>query len=159
MKKIILLAAVLVSTLSMNAQEFNVGLSGALPLADAEELSTTGLILDANYLWNVTERFDAGVTAGYQHYFSDEPNNVDISDFGFLPLAASGRFNATESLAIGADLGYAIGVSDSTEEGFYYAPKVQYGITEAIDIVVAYRGINQDYGSFDSISLGIEFGL
>ncbi|SDG61188.1 outer membrane beta-barrel protein [Psychroflexus sediminis] len=159
MKKVILLAAFVVSTLSMNAQEFNLGLSGALPVADTEELSTAGLLLDANYLWNVSERFDLGVTAGYHHYFSDDPNNVDLDDFGFLPVAVSGRFNATENLAIGADFGFAAGVTDSTDEGFYYAPKVQYGVTQAIDIVLAYRGINQDYGSFDSVSLGIEFEL
>lgn len=159
MKKVILLATLLVSTLSINAQDFNVGISGALPLDDAEEFSTFGFNLDANYLWNLTEKFDAGITAGYHHYFSDDPGGIDLDDFGFIPLAASGRFHVTEKFAFGGDFGYAFGATDTTDDGFYYAPKLQYGVTEAIDVVVAYRGINQDYGSFDSISLGIEFGL
>ena len=43
--------------------------------------------------------------------------------------------------------------------GFYYAPKVQYGISETIDIVLAYKGVSLEGGSFDSITLGVEFRL
>ena len=66
----------------------------------------------------------------------------------------------TVPFILGADLGYAIGVSPSDNDGgFYYAPRIQYGVSESIDIVLAYRGISVDGGSFDVLTLGIEFGL
>tara|TARA_E500000318_G_scaffold81715_1_gene77006 strand:- start:79 stop:180 length:102 start_codon:yes stop_codon:yes gene_type:complete len=32
-------------------------------------------------------------------------------------------------------------------------------VSEAIDIVLAYRGVSLDGGSWDIISLGLEFGI
>lgn len=158
MKKLLLLGAFLiVSTSSLFAQEFNLGASAALPLGDAGDLTTFGLNIEANYLTDVSEQFDVGATVGYHHYFGD---SMDIDDFSFIPVAASARFNASEAFTIGADLGYGIGISpDGNDGGFYYAPKVQYGISETIDIVLAYKGVSLDGGSFDSITLGVEFGL
>lgn len=166
MKKLLLLGAFLiVSTSSLFAQEFNLGASAALPLGDAGDLTTFGLNIEANYLTDVSEQFDVGATVGYHHYFGDSMDipgfgSIDIDDFSFIPVAASARFNASEAFTIGADLGYGIGISpDGNDGGFYYAPKVQYGISETIDIVLAYKGVSLEGGSFDSITLGVEFGL
>ncbi|MFO7743909.1 MAG: hypothetical protein R6V36_00830 [Psychroflexus sp.] len=165
MKKFILITALLISTLSLTAQESNVSLSGALPTGDAGDVTSFGLNLDLNYLWAVAEQFDLGLTAGYHHYFGEDIDlegfgTVEAEDFGFLPIAAAARFNATEQFTIGADVGYAIGLNpDGNDGGFYYAPKVQYGLTPLIDIVLSYRGVSLDGGSFDALSLGFEFGL
>lgn len=165
MKKLLLLGAFLIfSTSSLFAQEFNLGASAALPLGDAGDLTTFGLNIEANYLTEVSDQFDVGVTAGYHHYFGDSVDtgfgSIDIDDFSFIPVAASARFNASEEFTIGADLGYGIGISpDGNDGGFYYAPKAQYGVSEAIDIVLAYKGVSRDGGSFDAITLGVEFGL
>jgi hypothetical protein len=154
MKKLLLLSAIVVSTMTLSAQEANIGLSGALPIGDVGDITTFGLNLDANYLWEVSEQFDLGVAAGYHYYFGE-----DI-DFGFLPIAAAARFNASEDFTIGADVGYALGINpDGNDGGFYYAPKIQYSVSEALDIVFAYKGVSLDGVSFDAISLGIEFGL
>lgn len=165
MKKIILLSGFLFGTLSMNAQEFNLGLSGVLPIGDIEESSNFGLNVEASYLRNVSEQFDAGVTAGYINFFGksvDFPGvgTVNFNDLGFLPIAASGRFHATEKLTFGADLGYAIGITPSElDGGFYYAPKVHYGITPTLDVVFAYKGISLDGGTAEALTLGVEIGL
>ncbi|SDG61152.1 outer membrane beta-barrel protein [Psychroflexus sediminis] len=164
MKNIFLLGAFLISALSMSAQETNVSISGALPTGDAADFTSFGLNIDANYLWQVSEQFDLGVTAGYHHYFGEDVDlgglMVEVDDFGFLPVAAAARLNLNESITFGADVGYAIGVSpDGNDGGFYYAPKIQYGLTSTLDIVLAYKGISRDGGSFDSLSLGVEFGL
>jgi hypothetical protein len=164
MKKLLLLSAIVISTMSVNAQDFNLGLSGALPIGDAADFTTFGLNLDDNYLETISEKFDLGVAAGYHYYFGEDIDTpfgtFEAEDVGFLPIAAAARFNATESFTIGADVGYALGVNpDGNDGGFYYAPKIQYGVSETLDIVFAYKGISRDGGSFDAISLGIEFGL
>ncbi|WP_189702508.1 outer membrane beta-barrel protein [Subsaximicrobium wynnwilliamsii] len=172
MKKLILVAVVAVFGLAnVNAQNFNAGISAGLPIGDFSDLYSFSVIVDVNYLWEVSEQFDAGVTVGYSHSFGkDEDLNLDLGDFGsfdietedfgYIPIGAAGRFNASEDFTIGLDLGYAIAVSPSgSDGGFYYAPKVQYGITQSLDIVAAYRGVSLDGGSFDIVSLGIEFGL
>jgi len=161
MKKTILVLALLVSTLSINAQEFNLGLSGALPVGDAGDFTTFGVNLDLNYLTEISEQFDLGVATGYQYYFGEEISGFELDDISFLPIAAAARFNATESLTLGADIGYAIGISpDGNDGGFYYAPKLQYGVTETLDLVLAYKAISLDDNfSFGALTLGVEFGL
>jgi hypothetical protein len=164
MKKLLLLSAIVVSTMTLSAQEANIGLSGALPIGDVGDITTFGLNLDANYLWEVSEQFDLGVAAGYHYYFGEDIDipfgTFEAEDFGFLPIAAAARFNASEDFTIGADVGYALGINpDGNDGGFYYAPKIQYSVSEALDIVFAYKGVSLDGVSFDAISLGIEFGL
>lgn len=66
----------------------------------------------------------------------------------------------SEDFTIGADLGYAIGINPSgLDSGFYYAPRLQYGVSESIDIVLAYKGISVNSVNVSSLNLGIEFGL
>lgn len=168
MKKLFLAAFAVFAFASVNAQEFKAGVSAALPMGDAGDVSSFGVNLDVSYLWEVSEDFKAGVASGYQHYFGSEEDvtlfgqtvTVEYDDFGFLPIAAAGRYAVSEEFTLGADLGYAIGLSpDGNDGGFYYAPKVQYSISDNLDIVLAYKGVSLDGGSFDALSLGVEFGL
>ncbi|WP_431107613.1 outer membrane beta-barrel protein [Winogradskyella poriferorum] len=168
MKKLFLAAFAVFAFASVNAQEFKAGVSAALPMGDAGDVSSFGVNLDVSYLWEVSEDFKAGVASGYQHYFGSEEDvtlfgqtvTVEYDDFGFLPIAAAGRYAVSEEFTLGADLGYAIGLSpDGNDGGFYYAPKVQYSISDSLDIVLAYKGVSLDGGSFDALSLGVEFGL
>jgi len=181
MKKIVLAAFAVFAFASVNAQDFNAGLSFGLPIGDAGDSHTFTMALDINYLWNVSEKFDAGIATGYSNSFGDKfsvegeidgvgviIDNIRVDDVGFLPIAAAGRFSVSDKLTLGADLGYAIGITPSENNGgFYYAPKIQYAITDAISIVAAYRGVSVDFRffdiiritSFDTITLGVEFGF
>lgn len=164
MKKLILLAAVAVFGLAnVNAQDFNLGINAGLPIGDSGDISSFSLILDANFLWQVSDQFDAGIASGFSHSFGKKVTvaneNFNFRDVSFIPIAGAARFNVSEQFTLGVDLGYAIGVSDGNDGGFYYAPKVQYGVSETIDIVLAYRGVSLDGGSFDILSAGVEFSL
>lgn len=160
MKKRFLLLVVFFTLLNVKAQDFVLGLNVGLPLGDIKDSYTLNIGGDISYLWEVSELFNAGVSAGYSHFLGDSIEGFDIEDAGFLPIAAAGRFNVTEDFAVGTDLGYAIGISpDGNDGGFYYAPKVQYAVSQSIDIVLAYKGISVDGGTFSTINLGIEFGL
>jgi hypothetical protein len=186
MKKLFLLSAIVVSTItlsaqeanvrlsaieqrldalekkSLTAQEANVSLSAALPVGNFADITTFGLNLDANYLWEVSEQFDLGVATGYHYYFGEDLSfgYSKPKAWGFLPISAAGRFNASEDFTIGADVGYAIGINpNGNDGGFYYAPKIQYGIIETLDIVVAYKRVSLDGLSLGAITLGVEYRL
>src|SRR5690606_15862302 len=164
MKKLFLFAAVAVFGLTMNAQEFKLGANVGLPVGDAGDAYTFGIAIDANYLWEVADSFKAGAAVGYLHALGDSIDtplgSFDIDDAGFLPIAAASSCGMSADFYVGLDLGYALGISPSGNDGgFYYAPRVQYSVSESLDIVAAYRGISRDGGSFNVITLGVEFGL
>ncbi|MEJ6792877.1 MAG: outer membrane beta-barrel protein [Lacinutrix sp.] len=150
------------------AQNFNAGLNVGLPMGDVSDFTTLNIGVDVNYLWEVSDQFEAGVTAGYSHFFGDSYDetflgqtiSIDIEDVSFLPIGAAVRYNVSEEFTIGADIGYAVGISpNGSDGGLFYAPKLQYGVSEALDIVLAYRGVSIEGYTFSSINLGVEFGL
>lgn len=146
--------------MTSTAQNFSVGLSGGLPSGDASDLYTFSLILDASVHWEVGEAFNAGLAAAYINGFGDSASSVDIEDIGFIPLAASGRYMISEQFSLGADVGYAIGISpDANDGGLYYAPKAIYNLSDNFGIAASYRGVSRDGTSFDIISLGFEFSF
>lgn len=166
MKKFLLFAAFAVMGLvSVNAQgQFNAGISGGLPVGDFSDLYSFNVTVDASYLWEAGDSFEAGVATGYSHSFGDSQSfgdiTIDAEDAQFIPLAGAARFAVSEDFKIGADVGYAIGINEGNDGGFYYAPRVQYGVSESIDIVAAYRGVSIEGGvSFNTLTLGVEFGL
>ncbi len=166
MKKLLLFAALIMCSITfVNAQnEFRAGISGGIPIGDAGDFATFAIAVDLGYLFEISDDFDAGVTTGYSHSFGDELDlgplgTVDLDDVQFIPVAASGRFEVAPDFTLGADVGYAIGIDDGNDGGFYYSPRAQYSVAEAFDIVAAYRVVALDGGSWDIISLGVEFGI
>lgn len=165
MKKLFLLIVLeLFVIMGVNAQgSFNTGVSLGLPVSAVP--STFNVTIDINYLWGSGESFKAGLATGFSNSFGKTTDNrigyFDFPDIQFLPIALATRFSVSEEFALGADLGYAIGVSEDTVGGFYYAPRAQYSVSEAIDIVFAFRGISLEdqSGPFDVLTLGVEFEL
>lgn len=160
MRKIALFTVAVFFGLScVKAQDLNGGIHLGLPIGDAGDISTFSLIADLNYLFEVSEEFKVGPSVGYSHSFGDEIMGFEIDDIQFLPIAAAGRYSFSPEFSAGVDLGYALGITDGLDGGFYYAPRVAYSVTEMIDLVLAYRGVSLDGGSFDILSLGVEFDL
>ncbi|GGD08209.1 hypothetical protein [Hyunsoonleella pacifica] len=165
MKKLFFVAIIAIfGSLSVNAQgQFNAGISGGIPIGDAGDFSTFAIAVDLGYLFEISDDFDAGGTIGYSHSFGEEQTfgsiTIEAQDVQFLPIAGSARFEVAPSFTLGADLGYALGINDGNDGGFYYSPRAQYSVSEAIDIVAAYRGVSRDGGSWNIVSLGIMFGL
>ena len=102
-----------------------------------------------------------GPMVGYSHFFGDSGNDGpiewEVDDAQFVPVAASGRFNLL-SLALGLDLGYAIGLNDGNDGGFYYRPQVGFSLGR-LGLIASYQGISMDGGNISSVNLGLEFGL
>jgi hypothetical protein len=165
MKKLMIAAFAVFAFAQVNAQEFKGGINLGLPIGDAGDAYTFNITADLNYLWDVADNFKAGIATGLSYNFGDsidlgEFGSFDIEDALFLPIAGAARYSFSDDFAIGADIGYAIGLAPSGNDGgFYYAPRLQYSISDSLDIVAAYRGTSIDGGSFDVITLGVEFGF
>ncbi|MEE9362678.1 MAG: outer membrane beta-barrel protein [Cellulophaga sp.] len=169
MKKLLFFAAVAVFGIATsNAQgQFKGGASLGLPVGDVSDLYSFNVQLDATYLWEVADSFEAGATLGYSHSFaktySASSGGVTIEfkpdAAQFIPVAATGRYGLSDEFSVGLDLGYAIGVNDGNDGGLYYRPRVTYGISDSIDIVGSYTGVSKDGSSFNTITLGVEFSL
>ena len=165
MKKLLFFAAfaVFAFTTSSAQGEFRAGIDVGLPIGDAGDLSTFVIAVDLGYLFDLSSNIKAGPIAGYSHSFGDDvtegPFTVEIDDIQFIPVGAGGRFNVSDNFSLGADVGYAIGINDNNDGGFYYAPRTSYYAGQSVYIVAAYRGVALDNGSWDIISIGIEFGI
>ena len=164
MKKTLMFFALLLSGLALQAQEgFNLGINFGLPTGDASDISGFSLGIDANHLWNVADSFDAGVATGFTNAFGKSVEilnvEVDIDEVQFLPLAAAGRFHVSDVFRLGADLGYAIGLNEGNDGGFYYRPQVGYGITDRIEANLSYTGISLDGGTWSTVVLGFMVNL
>ena len=158
MKKLILLLALVFTGFGTAfGQGVKLGINAGLPVGDISDASTFQIGADVGYLYPATDMFSVGGLIGYSHYFMDK--DVTNSDgWSFLPIAASAQFGFSDFLFVGADLGYAVGLSDGNDGGFFYRPKVGYGIGN-LAIIASFSGISVDGGDVSSVNLGVEFGF
>lgn len=168
MKKMFFVAALALFGFSVNAQEgFKVGANLGLPVGDAADISSFSIGLDVAYHWEVADSFTAGIASGFTNAFGKKETfstgagsiSFNYDDVQFLPIAASGRFAASDKFSVGADLGYAIGISDGIDGGFYYRPIVGYNLSEKIQLNVSYTGISVEGGTWSTANLGVLFAL
>lgn len=176
MKKLFLLVAI--ATLGMSTSfaqgSFKVGANFALPIGDAGDVSTFSVGLDAAFLIAVSDKFEVGGATGFTNAFGDTfrvlGTDLDYDDVQFVPIAAAARFLPTEKFYVGADLGYAIGINDGNDGGFYYRPRVGYQINDLIGVNVSYTGISRGEESvngvvvapsstWSTIGAGVEFSF
>lgn len=141
--------------------KFKLGVDAGIPLGDIKDSASFNLGVNAAYTWNVGEGFDAGLGVSYNTYFAKEydlpgggtfkPDNAN-----FLPIYGTANYGFTENIFVGADLGYAIGLTDGIDGGFYYQPKVGYQ-AEMYEVFVGYKGISVDGGTYSSVNLGFNY--
>ena len=143
-------------TVAHSQSNWKIGVNAGIPVGDVQDISSFNLGGDIAYLFDVTDVFSVGPLVGYSLFFGEN----DFEDFSFLPLAASGRFSFSEAFFVGADLGYAVGVDDGNDGGFYYRPKLGYNFGK-VALIGSYSGIEvtDDGGTFGSVNLGIEIGF
>tara|TARA_R110002072_G_scaffold172324_5_gene326360 strand:+ start:873 stop:1358 length:486 start_codon:yes stop_codon:yes gene_type:complete len=161
MKKVLLIAAIAVfGFTSVQAQEegFKLGVNFGLPVGDIDEVSSFNAGLDVSYMFDIADSFQVGPSLGYSHYFIKSDFSDFIDAIQFLPISANARFYASEDLFFGANLGYALGINDGNEGGFYYRPNVGYNLG-SVSLILSYQGVSDDGFTASSLNLGVEFGL
>lgn len=157
---IIFLAAGFTSSYAQG--DIRLGIHAGLPVGDAADISSFGLGADVAYLVGLGDTFQVGPMVGYNHFFGEEVDlggmgSFEMDDIQFLPLAATARFGLA-GLELGADLGYAIGLNDGNDGGFYYKPKVGFSLF-GLGLIASYTGISVEGGTFSSVNIGAEFRL
>lgn len=165
MKKLILLAAVVLFGFSATAQNFGGGVSIGLPVGDAGDISTFNVSLDLSYLWDVSEDFEAGVLVGFSQNFGDSVDiaigdmteSIDYDDVQFLPVAGRGMYSLSEDFSLGMDLGYAVGINDGNDGGFLWSPRAAYGLGASTELVLSYNNVSLDGGTWSNLNLGVGF--
>lgn len=163
MKKIILSLLAVFAFGAAQAQDggFKAGINLGIPMGDISDSYSFTVGLDVAYMWEISDKFSAGVTTGYAHYFGKTVEffeiEIDLDDAGFIPLAGTAQYSITDNIFVGADLGYAIGISpDGNDGGFLYQPKVGYQ-AEKFEVFAGYKGISVDGGTFSSVNLGFNY--
>lgn len=143
---------------------FKAGLNAGLPVGDAGDASSFSIGVDAAYHWGVSELLDVGLATGFINAFGDTQTisgggvtiEAEFEDIQFLPVAASVRIYPTYHFKFGADAGYAVGINDGNEGGFYYRPLIGYNITGNTELNVSYMAVSND-GTFAIATLGVLF--
>ena len=146
MKKLLFAAAfAAVGLVGVNAQT---GVKGTvhvgIPVGDAGDFSSFNIGVDLAYLHPVADNFKLGAKVGYDHFIAkDAYKDFGGEDFGFVPLAATAKYEFNNNIFVGADLGYAFSTTDNVDGGLFYQPKVGYSAA-TWDLYVGYKGINVD---------------
>jgi len=162
MKKIFLfVATVVLAFSSVNSQTWKVGASLGLPAADAADISNFVIGVDVYYYFTDIDDFiNIGATAGFRNFFGDEftvaGQTVSVDDAQFLPLAAAGRLKFFDVFSAGLDVGYALGISDGLDGGFYFKPVVGWDILDFMEINLGYESIS-DAATWGNLNVGVLF--
>lgn len=152
-KSILLLVLVFFGITSAFSQGLRFGINAGLPVGDVSDFSSFQLGTDIAYMVSLADVAAVGPMIGYSHFFGKD----DWEARQFVPIAASGRFNLL-SLALGLDLGYALGIDDGNDGGFYYRPQIGFSLGR-LGLIASYQGINVNDVNVNSINLGLEFGI
>lgn len=158
-KAFFLLAFLMLSSGLMAQKHWTFGLNGGIPLGDVEDSHSFHAGADVAYRIDIIDLLDIGGLVGYSHYFGDTVEtsfgDVEFDDLQFLPVAATGRIRILSILFAGTDLGYAIGISDDNDGGFYLRPQIGLNLGIA-NVLAFYENISVDGGNVSSINAGVE---
>ncbi|QOD61534.1 transporter [Polaribacter haliotis] len=167
MKKVLFIAFLAIAGLGkMNAQEgvLNGGFNIGLPTGDFNNSNSFTLGAELNYMFPVAEGFTLGPSIQYSHFFGKDIDLVgggtfDTPDTSFLPISGAARFNVSDKFVVGANIGYAVGINEGNEGGFYYRPIIGYKVGETTQLNLSYSGISNDGITASNVSLGVMFGI
>lgn len=169
-KKVIIVLAHMMLLQFVNAQDakatkfqyFGIGINTGFTIGNYKDTYSNNFGVDVVYLSQIKGGFYLGAAAGFTNYFGDtiKQSGIEFDDdnLQFIPLSASIRFSPFEHFLAGPDIGYAIGVNDANEGGFYVSPRVSYLLSKKILFYAGYRLITLTEG-LEAIQLGIGFNF
>ena len=170
MKNYFVLSILFIIGSTVNAQYvdrsfFKAGIHAGIAIGDASDISNMGVGLDLYQHWGISKKFDVGLTTGVQYYFGLD-STIDIGpesittrgeDTIYLPVAGLFRFYPTNSINLGGDVGYALGINDFTEGGFYYRPTLSFDLSPSSALNFSYTAIEGESFTWSTITGGVLF--
>ena len=160
MKKLILIAllAVFITTAS-SAQTFKIGPNIGIAASDAGDVSDWSIGADAYYMFgNVDSWLNLGPTVGFRNYFIKSEFSEVNDNVGFLPIAGAARAKLFGVLDGGFDIGYALGLTDGVDGGFYFRPNLGVDILDTLELVGSYEFVSSQ-ATWAAINLGLYLEL
>ena len=157
MKKLMLCLFAIFAMASAQAQgTFKIGIMGGIPTSDASDVSSFVLGADAYYFFGKRNALvTLGPTVGIRNYFGDEISpGIEVEDAQFLPVALAGRVSIFGIVRGGVDVGYAVGISDFLDGGFYIRPQIAFGILRFFELNFSYESIS-DAATWGDINVGL----
>ena len=149
------------STVSAQTTDIKLGAHAGLPVGDMNDAYSYNAGVDLSYMVGIAGIVEFGALVGYMHYFEDTGEEGDQSwesnDSSYIPLAGSGRIDMGPVFA-GMDIGYALGLNEGNDGGFFYRPKIGFGFL-GLTLVGSYSGISANGIEVNSINLGLEFSF
>ena len=158
MKRFFLISLMVFSSGVFAQEGFKIGLSGGIPVnQEANDVVSLVAGAEAGYHLALGEVVDAGLMAGFINGFPEKFDSAgaDLPNVQFLPLAAALRIWLSNSFSIGGDVGYALGLNDGNDGGFYYKPLIGYLMGAQTEVQFSYTGIEAEGLPWATINLGI----
>ena len=158
MKKVLFIVFLAIAGVSnVNAQEgvLNGGFNLGLPTGDTSNVSSFTIGGELNYMFPVADGFTLGPSIQYSYYTGKD----GFDGISVLPISGAARFNVSEKFVVGANLGYALGLTDGIDGGFFYRPVVGYKIGDTTQLNLSYSGITNDGLDINNIAIGVMFGI
>jgi hypothetical protein len=160
-KKLLILAVLFVSIISVNAQSkssssdgfvFGGGINLGLPLGDFGDGWSFGIGVKLQAEKMFTDQVSGIASIGYTDFFGKSTTVYDGSgnaisakypSFGLIPILVGGRYYIAPTFFVGVQIGLGIGTGGSgSSTGFDYLPQVGYN-ADAYQIVLGYNGVSQ----------------
>ncbi|QDO94791.1 hypothetical protein FNB79_12730 [Formosa sediminum] len=141
----------------------NIGASFMLPVYELNDYASAGFSADINYLLPVAPLLNMGIASGYGVVYNDTDYLLDFyekEDAQFIPIALATRYVPSAQIEFGADFGYAIGVSDQFNGGFYYKPMIGFNLNDMIQLNLSYTGVsNNSWITWSTLNFGFMFNV
>lgn len=162
MKKVIIFAFTLLS-FNFYAQEsdLNIGVNVGLTNSEVKQYSSIVVSTDVSYLFYSFEDFKLGSMVSFVYFTPKFIENLNVKPFMYLPVGVSVGFQLFDELCyIGADVGYAIGLSPTGDKGgVYFKPVIGYNLNNSSRINVSYSGILKSEFIYSYIGVGFSFNI
>ena len=143
---------------------FRAGLTGGLVLGDFSEAYSLNLGLEVQHLWGISREIDVGLATGFFNAFGEKQTfseggltvETQFDNVQYIPVAGAIRIYPTTGFKLGGDVGYAVGINEGNEGGFYFRPVVGVDINGVTELNVSYANFGGDT-VFSSALVGLLF--
>ncbi|WP_442266275.1 hypothetical protein ACSIGC_00750 [Tenacibaculum sp. ZS6-P6] len=162
MKKIFLVLIVFLSLKSFSqGEQLNLGVNGGITVGNLESISSAAFGVDANYLFEIFENFNAGPSLNFIYFLTNEVNGSKPDALMYLPIGGAVRFKALEEkFYVGADFGFAIGISPEGDNGgVFFKPMLGYKVTNNVKVNLFYAGVKKNLPTYGYAGLGLVFDV
>ncbi|MDT0608539.1 hypothetical protein [Croceitalea rosinachiae] len=168
MKSILTLVFVLSISLSIHSQvdrtNLRIGLNAGTIVGDAADFYSFTLGVDVLHVWGLSREIDLGFATGFTNAFGEEDTldtggaviETQFDNAQFIPVAGALRIYPSFGFKLGGDIGYAIGVNEGNDGGFYYRPIIGVDVNGTTELNISYTTVENE-GAFSSVLLGVLF--